>query len=119
MSDTVHDRVYMVPNSPTPNAPLAFDPSVCTGCNSCVDVCPTGVIMPSPMDGEPPIILYPEECWYCGGCVEECPNTGAISLVFPASQKISVNWKRRETGEVFRLGMKNPPAPYTRPVSGE
>jgi len=53
-----------------------------------------------------------------GGCVEECPNPGAIKMLHPTSQRISVNWKRKDTGELFRLGMKNPPPPNTRPLSG-
>jgi len=112
------NKVYMVPNPPTPNDPLRFDPDSCVGCNACVEVCPTQVLMPSPEAGMPPIVLYPEECWYCGGCVEECPTPDAITLVFPAMQNISVNWKRRSTGQVFRLGMKNALAAVTRPPSG-
>jgi len=99
MTDT-----YMVPNPPTPNKVLAFDKDICIGCNRCVE--------------KEPIVMYPEECWFCGGCVEECPAPGAITLVHPTQQRISVNWKRRDTGELFRLGMKNPPEPNTRPPSG-
>ncbi|HSW57038.1 MAG TPA: hypothetical protein VLH15_01425, partial [Dehalococcoidales bacterium] len=58
------------------------------------------------------------ECWFCGSCVEECPNSGAITLEHPLNQRISVNWRRKESGEYFRLGMKNPPPPNTKPVSG-
>jgi hypothetical protein len=39
-------------------------------------------------------------------------------MLHPVSQRISVNWRRKETGEYFRLGMKNPPPPNTRPPSG-
>ena len=53
-------KIYMVPNPPTPNRAVAFDPDVCLGCNSCVDVCPTDVLMPNPETGKPPIVLYPE-----------------------------------------------------------
>jgi formate hydrogenlyase subunit 6/NADH:ubiquinone oxidoreductase subunit I len=111
------DKVYMAPNPPTPNISVRFDEDKCTGCNLCVDVCPTDVMMPNPEKGQAPMVLYAEECWYCGGCVEECPN-GAIRMVHPTNQRISVNWKRKDTGEYFRLGMKNPPPPNTRPPSG-
>ena len=114
MSDT---KVYMTPNAPTPNKGQKFDPEKCNGCNACVEVCPTDVMMPNPEKKKPPIVLYPEECWFCAACIEGCPE-GAISMSHPASQNISVNWKRKETGEYFRLGMKNPPPPDTRPPSG-
>jgi NADPH-dependent glutamate synthase beta subunit-like oxidoreductase len=64
----------------------------------------------------PPIVLYPDECWFCGTCVEECPVAGAIKMEQPLNQR--VGWKRKETGELFRVGMKNPPPPYTRPPVG-
>ena len=78
----------------------------------------TDVMMPNPEKKKPPIVVYPEECWFCGGCVEECPRDGAITMLHPTQQRISVNWKRKDTGEYFRLGMKNPPPPNTRPPSG-
>ncbi len=114
----MNDRAYMIPNPPLPNRGVKFSPDQCNGCNLCVEVCPTDVMMPNPRKKEPPIILYPEECWFCGGCVGECPRKGAITLVHPASQNISVNRLRKDTGEYFRLGMKNPPPPNTRPPSG-
>jgi NAD-dependent dihydropyrimidine dehydrogenase PreA subunit len=113
------DKIYMVPNPPTPSNGMKFNPEICTGCNRCVDVCPDDVFMPNPEKKKPPIVLYPEECWFCGGCVEECPQPGAITMRHPASQNISVNWKNKKTGENFRLGMKNPPPPNTRPPSGD
>jgi NADH-quinone oxidoreductase subunit F len=64
----------------------------------------------------PPIVLYPDECWFCGTCVEECPVKGAIRMEHPLNQR--VGWKRKETGELFRMGMKNPPPPYTKPPVG-
>ncbi len=115
----MNQTVYVVPNPPTPNRIIQFNPVNCTGCNSCVEVCPTDVMMPNPEQYQPPIVVYPEECWYCGGCVEECPETEALTLLHPASQRISVNWKHRDTGEVFRLGMKNPPPARPQMVSGK
>jgi NAD-dependent dihydropyrimidine dehydrogenase PreA subunit len=112
------DKIYMVPNPPTPNRAVAFNAQVCLACNSCVDVCPTDVLMPNPEPGNPPVVLYPEECWYCGGCVEECSVPGAITMLHPISQRISMNWKRKDTGELFRIGMKNPPPANSKPPSG-
>ncbi|OGT79053.1 MAG: hypothetical protein A3J35_05905 [Gammaproteobacteria bacterium RIFCSPLOWO2_02_FULL_52_10] len=115
----MNEPVYIVPNPPTPNRILQFDLDTCSGCNMCVDVCPTDVLMPNPEIGQPPIVVYAEECWYCGGCVEECSRSNSLTLLHPTSQRISVNWKRRETGELFRLGMKNPPPPRPRTASGK
>jgi hypothetical protein len=42
----------------------------------------------------------------------------AITMLHPTQQRISVNWKRKDTGELFRLCMKDPPPPTTRPPSG-
>ena len=105
----------MIPNPPTPNRAIAFDPAFCNGCNQCVEICRSDVLMPNPERGQPPIVLYPDECWYCGTCVEECSRRGAITMWHPLNQSISVVWKRAETGETYRLGMRNPPPPNTRP----
>ena len=65
----------------------------------------------------PPVVLYPDECWFCGTCVEECPAKGAIRMEHPLNQR--VGWKRKDSGELFRIGMKDPPPPYTVPPVGE
>jgi NAD-dependent dihydropyrimidine dehydrogenase PreA subunit len=109
------DKVYMTPNPPTPNVPIHFNSKFCTGCNVCVEVCRTDVLMPNPEKKQPPIVLYPDECWYCGICVEDCSIPGSIWMVHPLNQSVVVNWKRKETGEFFRLGMKNPPPPNLKP----
>ena len=57
-----------------------------------------------------------ETGWFCGNCVEHCPVSGAIKMEHPLNQR--VGWKRKETGEYFRIGMKNPPPPNTRPPVG-
>jgi len=74
--------------------------------------------MPNPRKGRPPVVLYPDECWYCGTCVQECPRPGAVALAHPLNQSISVAWKRKDTGECFRLGMADPPPPNPRPPAG-
>ena len=94
-------KVYAVPNIPTPSRPVIFSPSLCIGCNTCVDVCQMDVFIPNPEGGAPPVILFPEECWYCGSCVEHCPQDGAIRLNHPLMQR--VRWKRKESGAHFRL----------------
>ena len=110
------NKAYMVPNPPTPNRAIDFDPGICTGCNLCVEICRSDVLMPNPEQRKTPIVLYPDECWFCGNCVEHCPVTGAIRMEHPLNQR--VGWKRKETGEYFRIGMKNPPPPNTKPPVG-
>ena len=101
------EKVYATPNVTTPNRPVIFNSDLCNGCNVCVEVCQMDVFIPNPEKGKPPIMLYPEECWYEGCCVAHCPIPGAIKLNHPLMQR--VRWKRKETGEHFRVGMKNPP----------
>ena len=38
------DKIYMVPNPPTPNKVVEFNPDICSGCNLCVEVCPTDAV---------------------------------------------------------------------------
>jgi NAD-dependent dihydropyrimidine dehydrogenase PreA subunit len=109
-------KAFMVPNPMTPGQVIYFDPELCTGCNTCVDVCRSDVMVPNPEKGKPPVVLYPDECWFCGCCASDCPVSGAIRVEHPLNQR--VGWKRKETGEYFRIGMKNPPPPNTRPPVG-
>jgi NAD-dependent dihydropyrimidine dehydrogenase PreA subunit len=94
-------KVYALPNARTPSTPVTFDPEICNGCNQCVDICQVDVLIPNPQKGKPPIVLYPEECWYGGCCEGACPRPGAITLHLPLPQL--VRWKRKETGEHFRV----------------
>lgn len=110
------DKVNVTPNQVIPFQPVVIDPELCTGCNMCVDACHTDLFIPNPEQGKPPVVLYPDECWFDGSCVEQCPVPGAIKLQHPLHQRIG--WKRKDTGEYFRIGMKNPPPPNTRPPVG-
>ena len=94
-------KVYAFPNRCTPTNPVVFDPDICNGCNACVEVCQVDLLIPNPQKGKPPIVLYPEECWYGGCCVAMCPKPGAITLNHALPQR--VRWKRKETGEHFRV----------------
>jgi len=98
-----------------PNLPVIIDEDLCTGCNKCVDICRMDVLLPNPEKGKPPIIMYPEECWFAGCCVGACPEEGAIWMEYPIN--LRMNWKRKETGEIYRIGINNPPPPDDkRPV---
>lgn len=100
------EKAFMVPNPKTPCQAIYINPDLCTGCNACVEVCRTDVMLPNPEKGAPPIIMYPDECWFCGCCVEHCPE-GANRMEHPLNQRMG--WKRKSTGEYFRVGEKNPP----------
>jgi NAD-dependent dihydropyrimidine dehydrogenase PreA subunit len=107
---------YLVPNPQMPNQAIVIDEGLCKGCDKCVDVCHSDVLVTSAEKGRAPLVLYPDECWFCGCCVAHCPVDGAISVEFPLFQRIG--WRRKETGEYFRIGMKDPPPPCTRPPVG-
>ncbi len=109
-------KAYLVPNPLTPCQCVIFDPEVCKGCYTCVNICRTDVMVPNPDKGDPPIVLYPDECWFCGNCVEHCPENGAIRMEHPLNQRIG--WKRKDSGELYRVGMKNPPPPNLKPAVG-
>ena len=112
----MNDKAYMVPSPFTPGRAVEIDPQICNGCRACVEVCRMDVLVPHPEKGKPPIVLYPDECWFCACCVEECPRPGAIRMEHPLNQR--VGWKRKETGEYFRIGMRNAPPPYEKPAVG-
>ena len=113
----MYTKARLVPNPPTPNQAILIDESRCTACDSCVDVCRADVLLPHPEKGKPPLVMYPDECWFCGCCVSHCPVEGAIRMEHPLNQR--AGWKRKETGEYYRVGMKDPPPPNTRPPVGE
>lgn len=62
--------------------PPIIDPSKCTACGICVDICSEDVFYGS-KKGEIPVITYPEECVHFGCCVYECPVLSAIRLRIP------------------------------------
>jgi NAD-dependent dihydropyrimidine dehydrogenase PreA subunit len=115
-----NNEVYIVQRVDPVNEPIVFDEKICNGCNTCVEACMMDVLAPNPEEGKPPIVLHPDECWFGGCCVKECPlrDKGAINMKWPMKTKIQLRWKRKETGEHFRLGMLNPPPPNTRPPVG-
>lgn len=106
----------LTPNPALPGHVVKIDPAKCVACNQCADICRCNVIMPNPVPGQPPLLVYPDECWLCSACTENCP-TGAIEFDHPIHQKVT--WKRKDTGELFRIGMKNPPPPVERRAYGD
>lgn len=55
------------------------DKDKCTGCGTCVSVCPQSVF--ELKDGKS-VVMKPEDCVECMSCVENCP-VQAIKLVEP------------------------------------
>ena len=109
-------KAYLVPNPIAPNQAVFIDEEKCIGCNQCVEVCRTQTIMPNPEKGKSPIVLYPDECWFCACCMEAC-KTGALKMQFPLNQRLF--FKRKETGEIFRIEGPNAPAQsYFKPPIG-
>ena len=100
------DKAYLVPNPIAPCEAISIDPGKCISCNKCAKICRTQTIMPNPEKGKPPIVIFPDECWFCACCVEECKND-AITMRYPINQRIF--FKRKETGEVFRIGGPDSP----------
>ncbi len=96
-----NQKVYALPNVPTPSMPVIFNPEKCVGCNNCVETCPLDVFIPNPKKGQPPIILHAEECWYCGSCANDCKVPGAMKFNWPLPLK--PRWRDKETGVVFQL----------------
>ena len=112
-------EVRLAGNMVTPTLSVIHDPKTCIGCNTCVTVCHQGILVPHPTKGQPPLLVWPDECWACGVCVWFCPQgleARAITQNHPINQR--VRWKRKATGQHFRIGMKNPPAPNTKPPVG-
>ncbi|MBT3317676.1 4Fe-4S binding protein [bacterium] len=56
--------------------PALVNPEECTGCEACVEECPTECIT---MSGDVALV-DPEECTDCEACVEVCP-TECITMV--------------------------------------
>jgi formate hydrogenlyase subunit 6/NADH:ubiquinone oxidoreductase subunit I len=48
----------------------------CSGCESCVDICPTEAI--SMVDGHTFIDI--DECLECGSCIDECPEGAIVEI---------------------------------------
>ena len=99
-------EIYISQNPTGPTAAVCSDESICLGCNACANICRMQTILPNPEAGKAPILAYPDECWYCGCCVEVC-RSGALTMNLPINQRVF--FKRKTTGEIFRIGQPNGP----------
>ncbi len=112
----MYNQAFMVPNPLGPGQSISIDPEFCIACNQCADTCRNSVMVHNPEKDQPPVVMYPDECWFCGCCTINCP-TGAIKMIHPINQKIA--FKRKATGELFRVGQNNCPQPNTKPMAFE
>jgi len=90
---------------------IRFDPTICahsrasqTGCNRCLNVCPTGAITP---DGDT-VSIDPDICAGCGACASVCPS-GAASYDDPPVQFLFSRLRTLATSYAD-AGGKNPVA---------
>lgn len=62
-----------------------IDPRRCTGCGTCVGLCPTGAVE---LNGGRAAIVRPADCTFCPICEGYCPNQaiGRPFLISFASQ---------------------------------
>lgn len=110
------NETFVFANPLGPTLAVTIDENVCIGCNACANICRMQTIIPNSEPGKPPVLAYPDECWYCACCVEAC-RTGALRMNLPINQRIF--YKRKDTGEIFRIGSSEcPPKSYFVPPFG-
>ncbi|HUT54868.1 MAG TPA: 4Fe-4S dicluster domain-containing protein [bacterium] len=54
---------------------ITVDHDKCTGCESCVDICPFDVFE---MQNEKSVPVRPEDCEGCMSCVESCAEEAIV-----------------------------------------
>lgn len=87
---------YREVGTPTPQAPV-WQEDNCTGCGTCMDVCPTKSIR---MTDEGEVQTEPSTCIKCCACVKSCP---ADALIFdtPYTAMLHTKFSARREPETF------------------
>ncbi len=52
--------------------PPVIDRALCTGCGTCVEICPLQVFRHYPKKDKVPVVAFADECWHCNSCVLDC-----------------------------------------------
>lgn len=60
---------------------VSLDPQICSGCQTCYEVCPVGCFCPS-KDGSGIELCRSELCIACGACQLQCPSHAAQLVSF-------------------------------------
>lgn len=58
------------------------DPSACTNCGLCIEVCPTEAISEMEVEGKLVAVIDPSLCIGCGLCSEVCPVEAISDTLF-------------------------------------
>ena len=70
---------------------------VCTGCNACIDACPTSILKKA-RAGYPVVDLSDNECTFCGDCVTACRPKALVR-----DEIAALGWQVQDTVEGVKL----------------
>ncbi len=74
---------------------LEYDPSLCNGCQMCVEVCPHNVFRMTDKRAE---IIHKDKCMECGACTFTCPSGVPIVHLIRAAKSAIRQQKQKEQG---------------------
>lgn len=90
------NRPYKVKGAATPATPITLADQ-CTGCGTCVEVCPTGVVS---LTSEGIAVSTPEDCIKCCACLKFCPSH-ARRFDTPYTERLFLHFSTRREPELF------------------
>lgn len=87
---------YKIKGAATPATPITL-PNQCTGCGTCVDICPTGVVS---LTAEGIATSTADGCIKCCACLKFCP-AAARRFDTPYTERLFLNFSARREPELF------------------